>query len=99
MKILFIIPSITNYYTFLEYVAGELLNEGNEVFIACSSVHISDIQCYDRPLNGTLVEMDFPRGFEWGKYIAAAKQLRNIVSELKPDIINVHFSAAMLARR
>lgn len=95
MKILFIIPSITNYYTFLEDVAGELLNKGHEVFIACSSVHISDIQCYDRPLNGTLVEMDFPRGFEWGKHITAAKQLRGIVSELKPDIINVHFSAAM----
>ncbi|NNC84353.1 MAG: glycosyltransferase [Flavobacteriales bacterium] len=95
MKILFIIPSITNYYTFLEDIARELQERGNEVFLASSTKHISQIDCYDREVFGELVEVDFPRGFEWNKHLSSAKRLREIVNEIKPDLINVHFSAAM----
>lgn len=95
MKYLFIIPSITNYFTFLEDISEDLTKSGHEVFLASSSNHISDIDCYNRSIHGKLIEVAFPRGFEWQKHLDAAKQLREIVEDLAPDVINVHFSAAM----
>ena len=95
MKILFIIPSITNYFTFLEDLAKELQEQSHQVYLATSTHHISKIDCYDRPVYGELVELEFPRGFEWNKHLIAARQLRVIVNRVQPDIINVHFSAAM----
>ncbi|NND94680.1 MAG: glycosyltransferase [Flavobacteriales bacterium] len=92
---LFIIPSITNYYTVLEDIVFELVTRGEKVFIASSKKHISKVDCYERKVLGEFIEIDFPRGFEWDKHVKAAKQLRKIVSDIKPDIINVHFSAAM----
>lgn len=92
---LFIIPSITNYYTFLEDIAEELVLQGNEVFLATSTKHISNIDCYDRDIHGELIEIEFPRGFELTEHIKASKKLNDIVDKLKPDMVNVHFSAAI----
>ncbi len=95
MTILFIIPSITNYFTFLEDIAAELESQGHKVILATSTEHISEIDCYDRPIHGELIEVEFPRGIEFSKHLKAAKRLRNIVSERSPNIIYVHFSAAL----
>lgn len=95
MSYLFIIPSITNYFTFLEDIAYELQKRGHQVYLASSTKHISQIDCYDREVHGELIEIDFPRGFELQKHLLAAKQLRRIVDKVHPDVINVHFSAAM----
>ena len=86
---------MTNYFTFLEDLSLELIKKGESVYIATSSKHISGIKCYDREVHGELIEVDFPRGFEWAKHKRSAKELQSIVEEIKPDIVNVHFSAAM----
>lgn len=95
MRILFVIPSITNYFTFLEDIAASMQELGHEVHVASSSKHISDIDCYERDIHGTLHEVDFPRGFEYRQHRKSALQLRAIVENTEPDIINVHFSAGM----
>ncbi|NND76942.1 MAG: glycosyltransferase [Flavobacteriales bacterium] len=95
MKLLFVIPSITNYYTFLEDIAEELVNKGNQVFLATSTKHISNIDCYDRDIHGELIEIEFPRGFEWTEHLKASKKLDEIIQKVKPDVVNVHFSAAI----
>ena len=95
MTHLFVIPSITNYFTFLEDIAHELTMGGHKVVLATSTKHISQIECYNRDIHGELREIEFPRGFEWSQHIKAASELNNIVQDVKPDIVNVHFSAAI----
>lgn len=95
MKIFFVIPSITNYFTFLEDLVNELANSGNEVFMATSTKHISDIKCYQRELQCTLFDIDFPRGFAPLSHLRASRELNRVIQETKPHLINVHFSAAV----
>lgn len=95
MKILFVIPSITNYFTFLEDLMDQLIDEGNDVMLATSTRHISDIACYQRELRSTLYDIDFPRGFAVFSHLKAARELNKVVQETKPHLVNVHFSAAV----
>lgn len=95
MKVLFVIPSITNFFTFLEDLVNHLIAEGNEVLLATSTHHISDISCYERPLRCQLYDIDFPRGFEPLKHLKAAATLNKVVQSTNPDMVNVHFSAAV----
>lgn len=95
MKILFVIPSITNYFTFLEDLVNALIDAGEEVHLATSTQHISDISCYQRDLRCTLHDINFPRGFALLSHLKAASLLDELVNEIKPDLINVHFSAAI----
>lgn len=95
MKIFFIIPSITNYFTFLEDLVNELADSGNEVFMATSTKHISDIHCYQRELKCTLFDIDFPRGFAPLSHLRASRKLNRVIQQTQPDLINVHFSAAV----
>ena len=95
MKILFIIPSITNYFTFLEDLINKLLGMGMDVHLATSTKHIGKIDCYKRDLKCTLHEIHFPRGFNFFMHFLAAKKLNNLVTKIKPDLIEVHFSAAI----
>jgi len=95
MKILFVIPSITNYFTFLEDLVDQLIDEGNDVSLATSIRHISDIACYDRELRCALFNIDFPRGFSPMNHLRAAQKLNQVVQSTQPDLVNVHFSAAV----
>lgn len=95
MKILFVIPSITNYFTFLEDLVNRLIDEGNDVSLATSTQHISDIECYNRGLRCRLYDIDFPRGFSVQSHFRAARKLNKVVQEINPDLVNVHFSAAV----
>jgi glycosyltransferase involved in cell wall biosynthesis len=95
LKILFVIPSITNYFTFLEDLVNALIDANEEVHLATSTQHISDISCYQRDLRCTLHDINFPRGFALLSHLKAASLLNQLVTDIKPDLINVHFSAAI----
>jgi len=95
MRLLFVIPSITNYFTFLEQLAKELSERGHEVHLATSRRHIARIESYRRPVFGTIHHIDFPRALSPLKHIRAARDLRKLVDRTKPDIVNIHFSAAL----
>jgi glycosyltransferase involved in cell wall biosynthesis len=102
MKLLFIIPSITNYFTFLEDLIEELNGRKHEVHLATSRKHIARISAYRREVKCTVHDIDFPRAIDPFRHYGAAKSVKSLVERIKPDLINVHFSAAlftsMLAR-
>jgi len=95
MKLLFVIPSITNYFTFLEDLTGELIRRGHEVHLATSRKHIARIDVYRRGIECEIHHIDFPRAIDPIKHLTAARQVRRLVHRIEPDIINIHFSAAL----
>jgi glycosyltransferase involved in cell wall biosynthesis len=95
MKLLFVIPSITNYFTFLEDLIEELSERGNEVHLATSRKHIARISAYRREIKCAVHDIDFPRAINPFSHYSAARQLRKLVAAIQPDIVNVHFSAAL----
>jgi glycosyltransferase involved in cell wall biosynthesis len=95
MKLLFVIPSITNYFTFLEDLTHELIIRGHEVHLATSRKHIARIDAYRRGIECEVHHIDFPRALAPLKHISAGRQVNALVQEIKPDLINIHFSAAL----
>lgn len=95
MKLLFVIPSITNYFTFLEDLTGELIKRGHEVHLATSRKHIARIDAYRRGIECEVHHIDFPRALAPLKHLTAAKQVDKLVREIQPNLINIHFSAAL----
>ena len=95
MKLLFVIPSITNYFTFLEGLIDALTKRNHEVHLATSRKHIARITAYRREIKCVVHDIDFPRALDPIRHYAAAKKVQNLVHEIKPDIVNIHFSAAL----
>lgn len=103
MKILFVIPSITNYFTFLEELISDLISHGHELHLAASQKAITSNDPYTHSPVCEFYPIDFPRALTLHKHLKAAKKLRRLVHRIRPDFISVHFSAAifttMLARK
>lgn len=95
MKFLFVIPSITNYFTFLEDLTHELVQRNHEVHLATSRKHIARIDAYRRGIECEVHHIDFPRALAPLKHISAGRQVNALVQKIKPDLINIHFSAAL----
>lgn len=95
MRILLVIPSITNYYLFLEDLAGALHAKGHEVHLITSMRQITETNAYKRGMVATLHPVDLPRALNLATHLRAAKAMRQVVNDLKPDLISVHFSAAL----
>ncbi len=95
MKLLFVIPSITNYFTFLEDLIHALNERGHEVHLATSRKHIARISTYRRDIKCVVHDIDFPRALNPFRHFAAAKRVNKLVHEIKPDLVNIHFSAAL----
>lgn len=95
MKLLFVIPSITNYFTFLEDLIEELNRRDHKVHLATSRKHIARISAYRRNIECEVHDIDFPRAIDPFRHFAAAKKVKQLVHEIEPDIVNIHFSAAL----
>ncbi len=95
MKLLFVIPSITNYFTFLEDLTDALKKRGHEVHLATSRKHIARISEYRRTIDCVVHDIDFPRAIDPFKHLAASNKVNQLVQDIKPDIVNIHFSAAL----
>ena len=104
MKVLFIIPSITNYHTFLKELTQSLTDNGHQVFLlAGEQAIVKGKSPYAEPNNCEWVKINFPRSFQPQKHLQSSLQVDAQIKRFKPDIIHIHFSAAMftsaLARR
>ena len=95
MKLLFVIPSITNYFTFLEGLIDALTKRNHEVHLATSRKHIARITAYRREIKCEVHDIDFPRALDPIRHYIAAKKVKKLVHEIDPDIVNIHFSAAL----
>jgi len=95
MKLLFVIPSITNYFTFLEELANVLVEKGVEVHLATSRQHIARIDSYRRGVRCTVHHIDLPRALSPIRHLLAARKIDRLVKKVQPDFISIHFSAAL----
>lgn len=96
MKIVFIIPSITNFHTFLSELCDSLIANGDEVFLLAGEKPIvQGSSPYPESISCKWIKIDFPRNFQPKKHLLAARHIDKNIQKIKPDLIHVHFSAAM----
>jgi glycosyltransferase involved in cell wall biosynthesis len=94
MKILVIAPTFATYTMFLNRVCKQLAANKWEVHWASSDF---DFETRQTSTDGVQCHrINFPRGANPLDHWKAAKELRALVAEIQPDIIDVHFSAAMI---
>lgn len=99
MKLLIVIPSITSYYTFLHEFCAYLINNSVDVHVATSPEHVKGVSCYREKPCCPIHHIPFPRGSSILQHWKAAKILRALVKDLKPDLVHSHFSATIFTTR
>ena len=98
MRLLLIIPHIVSYRAFLREVAETLVREGAAVHVACSQDRLFDTPAKRnvRFENGVQFHaLPFARGMNPAAHLRAARELRDLVEAVQPDLIHAHFSAAI----
>jgi glycosyltransferase involved in cell wall biosynthesis len=94
VRLLLIIPSIVSY-DFLRELCLDLVANGMEVHLACApksiwgkshSVDRDGVQRHD---------LRFARGMNPRAHLRAARELNQLVQRIEPDLVHVHFSAAI----
>lgn len=96
MKIVFIIPSITNFHTFLSELCDSLIENGDEVYLLAGEKPIvKGTSPYPESVACKWIKIDFPRNFQPKQHFLAARSIDKNIQQIKPDLIHVHFSAAM----
>lgn len=96
MRVLFIIPSITNYHTFLKELSQKLSDTGHRVFLlAGEKAIVKGKSPYPDPKNCEWIKINFPRSFQPQNHLKSSLQIDKQIKKFKPDIIHIHFSAAM----
>jgi len=91
MKILVVIPSIASYL-FLREFCKELALRGWDVHLATSWSSLGQFE--EDKSCVTFHAIDFPRGMNPISHFHGAKKLNEIVRNIQPDVVDVHFSAA-----
>lgn len=96
MRVLFIIPSITNYHTFLKELTQSLIDTGSKVFLlAGEKAIVKGKSPYPDPTNCEWAKINFPRSFQPQKHLQSSLQIDAQIKNFNPDVIHIHFSAAM----
>ena len=102
MRILFVIPKLSSFVSFLSELGAALLDEGIEVHCACSPGSLWNKPDRIDP-RVRVHPIPMPRGMNPVAHARAARRLDQVVREIKPDIVHGHFSSALfttaLARR
>jgi len=89
-RLLFIIPRQLSYQLFLSELSETLTASGVEVHCACS-VDLS----VSRESLVRFHHIPLPRGMNPIKHFRTARQLRTLVTEIRPELIHAHFSSAI----
>ena len=102
MRLLLVMPNIVSYRMFHAELGAELCAAGAEVHVACSpaslgdpGVKVSGAGASQEHDGLTIHEIDFARGMNPIAHLRAARRLASLVDRLKPDIVHVHFDAAI----
>jgi hypothetical protein len=96
MRILLVIPSITNYFTFLDELTEELVNRGNVVGLAASPSHFQNVDCYDEKPRCEFFPLDLPQAMSPWAHFKAAQKLRKIIKDFDPGIVHCHTAAGIV---
>jgi len=95
MRILLVIPSITNYFTFLDELTLTLMQAGHEVALAASPRHFDAVKCYDEAPRCDFFPIELPQAMSPLSHLKAARMLHKIVTDYKPDIVHCHTAAGI----
>ncbi|MCG8525489.1 MAG: glycosyltransferase [Opitutales bacterium] len=95
MRILLVIPSITNYFTFLDELTEELLAQGHQVGLVASPVHFRDVDCYSDVPRCEFFPIEVPQGMNPVAHLKGARQLKRVVEQFAPDVVHAHIGAAI----
>lgn len=96
MKVLFVIPNIVSYRSFLNELTVELHTVGIETHCACSLKSEMDSSGNAESCAAALYPLPAARGMNPIQHAQCALALRRVVRSVQPDIIHAHFSAAIL---
>jgi len=94
MKILFVIPTLSSW-PFISGLCLSLLDKGWDVHVAASSFKLRDSVDAASIERVQHHDIDFPRGANPLHHFQAARELNGVVKQIQPDVVDVHFSAAM----
>jgi len=95
MKILFVVPTLSSW-PFISGLCLALLEEGWDVHIAASKFKLRDSLDAESISRVHHHDVNFPRAANVLHHFKAAQSLNDVVKQVKPDVVDVHFSAAML---
>lgn len=97
MKLLLIITDYGSFNNFLSEIAVELVYAGNEVHVICSPLKIINYE--DRyPFENIGIKIHylyFPRSYNLLRQVIASKNINKKISEINPDLINIHFTTGI----
>jgi len=95
MRILLVIPSITNYFTFLDELTEVLMQQGHSVALAASPSHFQAVDCYEKKPRCAFFPIELPQGMNPVLHFRAANELRRIIRDFVPDIVHCHTGAGI----
>jgi glycosyltransferase involved in cell wall biosynthesis len=95
MRLLLVIPRIDSYRGFFRELCSELASNGAEVHVACVMEALIGPR-HPTPDPGVHFHpLRLPRGLNPFGHLNAARTLDALVSELRPELVHAHFSAAI----
>jgi glycosyltransferase involved in cell wall biosynthesis len=95
MRLLLVVPRIDSYRAFFGQLSSELTANGAEVHVACVSEALVGPKYPTLDPCVHFHRLKLPRGMNPFCHLRAARALGTLVSELRPDIVHAHFSAAI----
>lgn len=87
MKVLFVIPLLSSYRSFLQDLGNELLKRGDEVFLLTNNTAGEKIEGIN------IINVEFPRGMNIVRHFRCLSKIRRVVEDVRPDVVHTHFSA------
>lgn len=99
MRLLLVVPTLSSYEAFLSDFAEAALAIGHEVHVVTQLALLDGRSAEAHPSFKSGVQLhsiSMPRGASPIATLKAAKELRGLVSQIQPDWIQAHFSAAAL---
>lgn len=96
-KIVFVITDYGSFNNFLGEVAVRLSRNGAEVHLISSSTKVIKIQDkFDYQKEGIKIQtVEVPRGFNPLNHFKASKRIHQIIDEINPDVVSVHFTTGI----
>jgi glycosyltransferase involved in cell wall biosynthesis len=97
MRILLIITDYGSFNNFIGEVAVKLIGLGHQVNVICSSNKVIDYEdkyAYQE-IGIKFHFLNFPRSYNLFKQLLASRKIAGKIEEIKPDLINIHFTTAI----
>lgn len=94
-RVLFVVPNVTSYSSFLREVSAAMSVSGFDVHCACDTRPLWPAPDAGVAETAAFHYIPMPRGMDVRAHRAASLALRRLVDDLQPEVIHAHFSAAV----